>query len=43
MKGRGEVRKVNVVYFISREGKVEHPHLIRVHQFRGHGVHLRGI
>ncbi|KAM0944009.1 putative transcription factor C2H2 family [Dioscorea sansibarensis] len=44
MKGRGrEVRKVNVVYFISREGKVEHPHLIRVHQFHGHGVHLHDV
>ncbi|KAH7665858.1 Protein SOSEKI 2 plant protein [Dioscorea alata] len=43
MKGRGEVRKVNVLYFISREGKVEHPHLIRVHQFRGHGVRLRDV
>ena len=26
----GEVRKVHVVYFLSRGGQVEHPHLIKV-------------
>ncbi|KAJ0981599.1 hypothetical protein J5N97_009854 [Dioscorea zingiberensis] len=44
MKGRErELRKVNVVYFISRDGKVEQPHLIRVQQLHSHGVHLRDV
>lgn len=39
----GEVRRINVVYFLSRGGRTDHPHLFRVnHLFRAGGVRLRG-
>ncbi|KAG6593343.1 hypothetical protein SDJN03_12819, partial [Cucurbita argyrosperma subsp. sororia] len=38
----GEVRRLHVVYFLSRMGHVEQPHLIRVHHLpRRGGVYLR--
>ena len=37
-----QFRKVNIVYFLSRNGTVEHHHLLRVHHHRSNGVHLRG-
>ncbi|XP_010523156.1 PREDICTED: uncharacterized protein LOC104801546 [Tarenaya hassleriana] len=39
----GEVRRVNVVYFLSRSGHVEHPHLLRVHHRSPNGVFLRDV
>ncbi|KAH0467512.1 hypothetical protein IEQ34_004750 [Dendrobium chrysotoxum] len=41
--GGGETRRVHVVYFLSRNGKTEQPHLIRVHHLNNNGVHLRGV
>ncbi|KAG0481662.1 hypothetical protein HPP92_012520 [Vanilla planifolia] len=38
-----EVRRANVIYFLSRDGRIEHPHLIRVHHFCHSGVHLRDV
>ncbi|RWW81655.1 hypothetical protein BHE74_00009930 [Ensete ventricosum] len=40
--GGGEMRRVNVVYFLSRNGRVEHPHLFRIHRRRRDHVYLRG-
>lgn len=40
--GGGEVRRVNLVYFLSRSGHVDHPHLLRVHHLSRNGVFLRG-
>ncbi|XP_072950944.1 protein SOSEKI 1 [Typha angustifolia] len=40
---KGEVRKLNVVYFLSRDGRVEQPHLIRVHHLNRSGVRLRDV
>lgn len=41
----GEVRKVHIIYFLSRMGHVEQPHLIRVHHLAGGGggVYLRDV
>ncbi|WOL14149.1 hypothetical protein Cni_G22929 [Canna indica] len=41
--GGGEVRRVNVVYFLSRDGRVEHPHLLRIHRLRQDRVCLRDV
>ncbi|XP_019191470.1 PREDICTED: uncharacterized protein LOC109185924 isoform X2 [Ipomoea nil] len=38
-----EVRKLHIVYFLSRNGRIEHPHLIRVHHLSRHGVRLRDV
>lgn len=38
----GEVRRIHIIYFLSHMGRVEHPHLIRVHHFNRNGVYLRG-
>lgn len=38
----GEVRRLHIVYFLSRMGRIEHPHLIRVHHLTRNGVYLRG-
>jgi hypothetical protein len=38
----GEVRRIHLIYFLSHMGRVEHPHLIRVHHFNRNGVYLRG-
>ncbi|XXG56374.1 hypothetical protein AAC387_Pa03g3796 [Persea americana] len=40
---RVEVRRLHIIYFLSRMGKVEHPHLIRVHHMNRSGVHLRDV
>lgn len=40
--GGGEMRKVHIVYFLSHKGRIEHPHLIRVHHHSRNGVRLRG-
>ncbi|XP_057849406.2 protein SOSEKI 3 [Cryptomeria japonica] len=39
----GEVRKVHVVYFLSRGGQVEHPHMIKVHPAVRNGVRLKDV
>lgn len=41
-QGGGEVRRLHIIYFISRKGRIEHPHLIRVHHLARNGVRLRG-
>ncbi|KAL8192206.1 hypothetical protein R6Q57_027873 [Mikania cordata] len=41
--GGGEVRKIHIVYFLSRKGLIEHPHLIRVHHLSRTGVHLKDV
>ncbi|TVU34907.1 hypothetical protein EJB05_16763 [Eragrostis curvula] len=43
--GAGEVRRINVVYFLSRGGRSDHPHLFRVNQHysRAGGVRLRDV
>ncbi|KAJ8506546.1 hypothetical protein OPV22_007432 [Ensete ventricosum] len=41
--GGGEMRRVNVVYFLSRNGRVEHPHLFRIHRRRRDHVYLRDV
>lgn len=38
-----EVRRLHIVYFLSRKGRIEHPHLIRLHHFSRNGVRLRGL
>lgn len=38
-----EVRRIHVIYFLSRKGHIEHPHLIRVHHLSRNGVHLRDV
>ncbi|KAL8119444.1 uncharacterized protein LOC141724290 [Apium graveolens] len=38
-----EVRRVHIIYFISRKGRIEQPHLLRVHHFCGTEVRLRDI
>ncbi|KAK1401347.1 Protein UPSTREAM OF FLC [Heracleum sosnowskyi] len=42
-QGAGEVRRLHIIYFISRKGRIEHPHLIRVHHLSRNGVRLRDI
>ncbi|KAF2319325.1 hypothetical protein GH714_014824 [Hevea brasiliensis] len=42
-KGGGEVRRLHIIYFLSHMGRVEHPHLIRVHHLNRNGVHLRAM
>ncbi|KAK1287869.1 hypothetical protein QJS10_CPB19g00829 [Acorus calamus] len=39
----GEVRRINVLYFLSRMGNIDHPHLIRVHHLQRDGVRLRDV
>ncbi|KAA8515740.1 hypothetical protein F0562_018649 [Nyssa sinensis] len=41
--GGGEVRRLHIIYFLSRKGRIEHPHLIRVHHLSRNGVHLRDV
>lgn len=40
--GGGQVRRVHIVYYLSRNGGIEQPHLMRIHQVSYHGVYLRG-
>ncbi|CAN4110429.1 unnamed protein product [Withania somnifera] len=42
-QGGGEVRKLHIIYFLSRKGRIEHPHLIRVHHFSRNGIRLRDV
>ncbi|KAL4561528.1 hypothetical protein LXL04_033695 [Taraxacum kok-saghyz] len=39
----GEVRRVHIVYYLSRNGGIEHPHLIRIHHVSHNGVCLRDV
>ncbi|XP_062204952.1 protein SOSEKI 1-like [Phragmites australis] len=41
--GAGEVRRINVVYFLSRGGRTDHPHLFRVSHLNRAGVRLRDV
>ncbi|KAF0917128.1 hypothetical protein E2562_016929 [Oryza meyeriana var. granulata] len=41
--GGGEVRRINVVYFLSRGGRTDHPHLFRVNHLPRVGVRLRDV
>ncbi|KAL7158245.1 hypothetical protein ABFS83_02G129600 [Erythranthe nasuta] len=41
--GGAEVRRLHIVYFLSRKGRIEHPHLVRVHHLSRNGVRLRDI
>ncbi|WVZ68616.1 hypothetical protein U9M48_017537 [Paspalum notatum var. saurae] len=42
--GGGEVRRINVVYFLSRGGRTDHPHLFRVNHLNHRaGVRLRDV
>lgn len=40
--GEGEVRRIHIIYFLSRMGRVEQPHLIRIQHIAPNGVYLRG-
>ncbi|CAA2956720.1 Hypothetical predicted protein [Olea europaea subsp. europaea] len=42
-RSTAEVRRLHIVYFLSRNGGVEHPHLIRVHHLSKNGVRLRDV
>ncbi|KAL3832884.1 hypothetical protein ACJIZ3_007620 [Penstemon smallii] len=42
-QGGIEVRRLHIVYFLSRKGRIDHPHLIRVHHLSRNGVRLRDI
>ncbi|KAL6495644.1 hypothetical protein OROGR_030207 [Orobanche gracilis] len=42
-QGCSEVRKLQIVYFLSRKGRIEHPHLVRVHHLSRSGVRLRDV
>ncbi|XP_058075560.1 protein SOSEKI 1 [Magnolia sinica] len=39
----GEMRRIHVLYFLSRMGRIEHPHLIRVHNMNRTGVRLKDV
>lgn len=38
-----EAMRAEVIYFLDLHGRIEHPHLIRVHHFCHSGVHLRDV
>ncbi|CAK9185225.1 unnamed protein product [Ilex paraguariensis] len=38
-----EMRRIHIIYFISRRGRIEHPHLVRVHHLSRNGVRLRDV
>lgn len=42
-QGGAEVRRLHIVYFLSRKGRIDHPHLIRVHHLSRNGVRLRDV
>ncbi|XP_057800425.1 protein SOSEKI 1-like [Salvia miltiorrhiza] len=42
-QGGAEVRRLHILYFLSRKGRNEHPHLIRIHHLSNNGVRLRDI
>ncbi|GJW89278.1 upstream of flc-like protein [Tanacetum coccineum] len=37
------IRRVHIVYYLSRNGRIEHPHLIRIHHVSRSGIHLRDV
>ncbi|KAI4333223.1 hypothetical protein L6164_018059 [Bauhinia variegata] len=39
----GEVRRLHIIYFLSRMGRIEQPHLIRLHHQARTGVYLRDV
>ncbi|KAI9170055.1 hypothetical protein LWI28_021867 [Acer negundo] len=39
----GEVRRVHIIYLLSRMGRIEHPHLLRAHHLTRNGVYLRDV
>ncbi|XAR63375.1 hypothetical protein NMG60_11023287 [Bertholletia excelsa] len=39
----GEVRRIHIIYFLSHKGRIEQPHLIRVHHLSRNGVRLRDV
>ncbi|KAL7258378.1 hypothetical protein ACSBR1_004496 [Camellia fascicularis] len=41
--GFGEVRRLHIIYFLSRKGQTDHPHLIRVHHLSRNGVRLHDV
>ncbi|KAM3357801.1 protein SOSEKI 1 [Capsicum galapagoense] len=42
-QGGGEVRRLHIIYFLCRKGRIEHPHLIRVHHFSRNGIRLKDV
>ncbi|KAL6981575.1 hypothetical protein U1Q18_023201 [Sarracenia purpurea var. burkii] len=38
-----QVRRIHIIYFLSRKGRIEHPHLIRVHHLSRNGVRLHDV
>ncbi|KAJ7949072.1 Protein UPSTREAM OF FLC [Quillaja saponaria] len=42
-KNCGEVRRLHIIYFLSRMGRIEQPHLVRVHHLSRYGVYLRDV
>ncbi|XP_042480531.1 protein SOSEKI 1-like [Macadamia integrifolia] len=38
-----QLRRIHIIYFLSRMGRIEHPHLIRVHHLSRNGVYLRDV
>ncbi|GAA0151647.1 hypothetical protein LIER_10325 [Lithospermum erythrorhizon] len=40
--GNGEVKQIHIVYFLSRKGVIEQPHLLNFH-FSGDGIRLRDV
>ncbi|PSS10044.1 Protein UPSTREAM OF FLC like [Actinidia chinensis var. chinensis] len=41
--GGGEERRIYVLYFLSRDGRIEHPHLISIRPISRNGVRLRDV
>ncbi|KAF5736383.1 protein UPSTREAM OF FLC-like isoform X1 [Tripterygium wilfordii] len=41
--GGCEVRRIHIIYFLSHMGRIEHPHLVRVHHLHRNGVYLRDV
>lgn len=37
-----KTQRLNIIYFLSRDSHIEHPHLIRVHHFYRNAIHLFG-
>ncbi|GKV20811.1 hypothetical protein SLEP1_g30875 [Rubroshorea leprosula] len=42
-KEDGEVKKLDIIYFLTRMGHMEHPHLLRVQHLNGNSVYLRDV
>ncbi|CAK9144788.1 unnamed protein product [Ilex paraguariensis] len=41
--GGGQVRRLHIIYLLSRNGRIEHPHLVRVHHLSRNGVRLKDV